>query len=67
MELDHGGLVKEEYQETRAIFNNGREPNALTNVVVDPFEELVWVGNQSVRILMKTSMILIGRTKFTLL
>lgn len=49
MELDHGGLVKEEYQEIRAIFNNGRDPCALTNVVVDPFEELVWVGNQSVR------------------
>ncbi|XP_020913872.1 PAN2-PAN3 deadenylation complex catalytic subunit PAN2 [Exaiptasia diaphana] len=47
MELDHGGLVKEEYQEIRAIFNNGRDPCALTNVVVDPFEELVWVGNQS--------------------
>lgn len=48
MELDHGGLVKEEYQEIRAVFNNGREPGALTNVVVDPYEELVWVGNQSV-------------------
>lgn len=47
MELD-GGL-KEEYQEIRSIFNNGREPNSLTNVVVDPYEELIWVGNQSVR------------------
>jgi hypothetical protein len=48
MELEHGGLVKEEYQEIRTIFNNGREPIGLTNVVVDPFQELIWTGNQSV-------------------
>lgn len=45
--MEHGGF-KEEYQEIRTIYNNGREPIGLTNVVVDPFEELIWVGNQSV-------------------
>lgn len=45
--LEHGGL-KEEYQEIRTIYSNGREPSGLTNVVIDPFEELIWVGNQSV-------------------
>jgi len=48
MEMDHGGLVKEEYQEIRAVFNDGREPSGITNVVLDPYEELVWVGNHSV-------------------
>ncbi|XP_048584798.1 PAN2-PAN3 deadenylation complex catalytic subunit PAN2 isoform X2 [Nematostella vectensis] len=48
MELEHeSSVVKEEYQEIRTIFNNAREPLGITSVITDPFEELVWVGNQS--------------------
>ena len=37
--------VKEEYQEIRSIFTGER---SISSVVVDPFEELIWVGNHSV-------------------
>lgn len=48
MDLNHGG-VREEYQEIRSVFNNGRDHSGITSVLFDSLEELVWTGNQSVR------------------
>ncbi|XP_027041539.1 PAN2-PAN3 deadenylation complex catalytic subunit PAN2-like isoform X1 [Pocillopora damicornis] len=46
MDLNHGG-VREEYQEIRSVFNNGRDHSGITSVLFDSLEELVWTGNQS--------------------
>ena len=49
MELDHGGgVVREEYQEIRSVFNSGRDHSGISSVLFDPLEELVWTANQSV-------------------
>lgn len=49
MELDNGsGVVREEYQEIRSVFNSGRDHSGISAVIFDPLEELVWTSNQSV-------------------
>ena len=58
MDLGHGG-VREEYQEIRSVFNNGRDHSGITSVLFDSLEELVWTGNQSVR---KPTLMIYGLT-----
>ena len=51
MEINHGGgVVGEEYQEIRSVFNSGRVHSGISAVIFDPLEELVWTANQSVGI-----------------
>ena len=40
--------MKEEFQEIRSIYNHGRDHVGISAVLIDPIQDLVWAGNQSV-------------------
>ena len=48
MELGVPHGIKEEFQEIRSIYNHGRDHIGISAVLIDPVQELIWAGNQSV-------------------